>query len=530
MKLTYYLFKSTVKKFEDTIISKKVTASNNFEELKITNEKLNFETKVFIQRNKTKEPKWLKFLENDAEILDKAELKNTVNSFIIILKIYKNDNEYFFGITGGMGFTGINKDKLESDFGLKVTLNCVNPSELKAVDVRNIDIKTRQKRIHINKGSRIDEFEFDFQQDIINLVSGKSKVEKIGKNLRGTASLNLDSDIRFEILGDKCRELLDLYQSEDYKEEFDFIDNMKLIKSKELKNTLFMCLWESIGDRDEKVILTYPDMIEYERCTNFKLMYNSKHKEVEDLDIKKLYDFLDELNINKYENYEKVKVVGLDEFGTPVTTTVSIKEFIVYEIKFEEKLYIFTLNDWYYIEENYYKVIQEEVNKIALMNDGFLHPIKKGESEGSYNERHNNDYFMLMDKDNFQIPKSKSKIEVCDLFSKENHFVCVKRETSSATLSHLFAQGSVSMDLLRNVPEYREKLTSSIDNKFKHLNYNINNFPYDKSIVVYAISTDKGEDIRKIIPFFSKVNLLQHVKRIKELGMDVRLFKIPIIK
>lgn len=530
MRLTYYLFKTSVEGFDDAIISKKVNKQNNYEELKVTNDKLNFDTKVFIQRNKTKEPKWLNFLEKDVQILNKDDLKNTVNSFIILVKIVDKDKDYFFGITAGMGFTGINKDKLESDFGLRVTLNCINPSELKSLDVRNIDTKTKQKRIHINKGSRISEFDLDFQQDIVNLVSGKSKFENIGKTLKGTASLSLESDITFATLGDKCRELLKLYNSDDYKEEFDFIDNMKVIKNKELKETLFKCLWESIGDRDNNVLLTYPDMIEYELCNSFKIIYNSKEKEVEDLDITKLYEFMDEFNIRNYNSYSKIKILGLDEFGNPLTTHVNIKEFIVYEIKFEEKLYIFTLNNWYYIEENYYKNIQEEVNKISIIEGNFLEPIKEGESEGDYNSRHDNDYFILMDKDNFQIPNSRSKIEICDLFSKENHFVCVKRETSSATLSHLFSQGSISIEMMRNVPEYREKLVKAIYKKFNDFEYSIDNFPYDKSTVVYAISTEKDGDIRKIIPFFSKINLLQHTKRINELGMDVQLFKIPIIK
>lgn len=54
MKLTYYLFKDTVENFNETILIKKVNEANNYQELEITNEELNYEAKVFIQRNKTK--------------------------------------------------------------------------------------------------------------------------------------------------------------------------------------------------------------------------------------------------------------------------------------------------------------------------------------------------------------------------------------------------------------------------------------------------------------------------------------------
>lgn len=61
MRLTYYLFKTSVENFDDMIISNKVCEQNNYEELEVTNHGLDFETRVFIQRNKTKEPKWLGF-------------------------------------------------------------------------------------------------------------------------------------------------------------------------------------------------------------------------------------------------------------------------------------------------------------------------------------------------------------------------------------------------------------------------------------------------------------------------------------
>lgn len=529
MKLTYYLFKDTVENFNETILIKKVNEANNYQELEITNEELNYEAKVFIQRNKTKAPKWLEFLENDVDIPNKGELKNTVNSFIILIKINERDNDYFFGITGGMGFTGINKDNLEHDFGLKVTLNSINPKELKSLDVRNIDIKAKQKRIHISKGSTISEFGFDFQQDIVNLVSGKSRFEDIGKTMRGNVSLSLNSGATFKSLGDKCRVLLELYFSEDYKAEFDFIDNMRLVKSKELKDKLFESMWKSMKEKDTRIVLAYPDMIEYEKCNHFKIKYNSKSKGFEDLDISNLYEFIEFAGISDYNKYSNIKIIGLDEFDNPMTTSISIKEFLIYETKVDNKLYIFTLNNWYYIEDNYYQSIQDSVNSIKLINDDFLPPINKGESEGEYNERNENELFLLMDKKNFNIPNSRSKIEICDLFSKQKHFICVKRETSSATLSHLFSQGSVSMDLLKNNFDYRKMLIEKAKEKFVDLELDINDFPYSESTLVYAISTSKDGDIRNIIPFFSKVNLVQHAKRIKELGINVMLYKIPVI-
>ncbi|MEJ9212483.1 DUF6119 family protein, partial [Bacillus smithii] len=113
--------------------------------------------------------------------------------------------------------------------------------------------------------------------------------------------------------------------------------------------------------------------------------------------------------------------------------------------------------------------------------------------------------------------------------SKDFHFVCVKKETRSATLSHLFAQGSVSMQLLRELYDYRKVIVQKFKEKFPEIEINESTFPYSKCKLVYAISTSKSEDIRDVLPFFSKVNLLHHAKLVNRLGIKVVLYKIPVV-
>jgi uncharacterized protein (TIGR04141 family) len=62
---------------------------------------------------------------------------------------------------------------------------------------------------------------------------------------------------------------------------------------------------------------------------------------------------------------------------------------------------------------------------------------------------------VMMDRDNFKIGGAHDKIEVCDLLNEARQMICVKKMVSSATMSHLFSQGSVSATLLRKEPKYR---------------------------------------------------------------------------
>ena len=532
MKLSYYLFNENVRNFNQMVMSNKVNEENNYFELEPTDAERNFEFKVFIQRNRSKEPKWITFLEGDLQIPNRDEIKNTVNSFVILVKVLKSGTPYFFAITGGFGFTAINKNNLESNFGLKVALNTIDTKELKAFDVRNIDLKTRQKRVLFNKGSEIGEFELDFEQDLINLVSGKSRDQDFGTSVRGsTSSLSLNSDITFSRLGEKCIQILDLYLSENYKENFGFIDNVKIIRDPEIIRGLNQNLFEALRDRQsENLSLAYPDMIEYEKCSSYQIKRGQKKLDTTEISLEDLYTLID-LNIgfDSPNDIEKIKIVGYDDANSPVTTAVSLNHFLIYQTEYEQSTYIFSLNNWYRIDNDYFSRIDSEIMEVPLVDDvNFLTSIELNELEGNYNDRQNSDYFLCLDKRNFQVVNTRSKIEICDLLSRDKHFVCVKKGTRSATLSHLFAQGSVSMILLKDSSEYRQHVVRQATQKFPEENYSEENFPYNDCTLVYAISSAKPTDIRITLPFFSKVNLLHHVNLIRRLGIKVALFKIPV--
>lgn len=534
MKLSYYFFNEHATNFNDLILPNKVNEDNNYFELHPRNEQLDFECKVYIQKNRTKEPKWINFLETDIEIPNRDEIKNTVNSFVILIKVLKDENPYFFAITGGFGFTAINRNNLESNFGLKVALNTINSNELKAFDVRNIDLKTKQKRVHINRGSELGEFDLNFEQDLINLVSGKSKDGDVGTSVRGsTSSLSLNSTVTFSQLGEKCSQLLDLFLSDDYKENFSFIDNIKIVKDPEtlteLQNKLFDCLRTR---ETHHISLAYPDMIEYEKCTNYKIKLARKNIETEEVALHNIYSLLDKDGVifNSVDQIKNIKIIGFDASGEPVTSPVSLNHFIIFQTELEGDTYIYSLNNWYKIDSDYFEQIHNSIMAIPIIEDeNFLTAIRYKEREEHYNDRQNVDYFLCLDQANFQIPNSRSKIEVCDLLSRDKHFVCVKKDTRSATLSHLFAQGSVSMQLLRESSEYRNSLVAKAEQKFPEEGYSEQDFPYNECTLVYAISTTRPQDIRDILPFFSKVNLLHHVNLIKRLGIKVALYKIPVL-
>jgi uncharacterized protein (TIGR04141 family) len=66
-----------------------------------------------------------------------------------------------------------------------------------------------------------------------------------------------------------------------------------------------------------------------------------------------------------------------------------------------------------------------------------------------------------------KVKGKTTPIEICDLLSEEGRFIHVKRKLSSSSLSHLFAQGYVSAELLQENSEYRLESLSTIQKQEK---------------------------------------------------------------
>lgn len=101
--------------------------------------------------------------------------------------------------------------------------------------------------------------------------------------------------------------------------------------------------------------------------------------------------------------------------------------------------------------------------------------------------------------------------------------VCVKKLTKSATLSHLFSQGSVSAVLYRGEEAYRERLESAVP-----LIPGADKPSEGTPTIVYAIATERPGLIADALFFFNKVNLISHAKAVRRRGLQVAIAKIEM--
>jgi uncharacterized protein (TIGR04141 family) len=358
-------------------------------------------------------------------------------------------------------------------------------------------------------------------------VAGKPTSTELAKSLSGSDSLAVSCDCDLESIGEKCIHLFKQYHSDAYKTHFAFIDHIQPLSKKDpLVTELDADLQARIDARSqERLTIAYPEVPDYELLNVYRMQYGRKYKDMEELSLTEVYYFLD-LHSEIPALLNKLWVVGLDMNENAVTHKHSLHDYLVCEIERGGDTYILSLGQWFRADTDYVKYVRNNVAYIDdITNDLDLPTIRPGEHEGTYNERVAEEKdWLLLDKLVFQIAQSYDKIEVCDILAAGKRFICVKKMRSSATLSHLFAQGSVSATLLRESSEYRSKITELACSKWSEITFD--GVVAFSITFVYAIPTDKQGPLSSCMFFFSLMNLLEHAQAITRVGFRVALCKI----
>ena len=156
-------------------------------------------------------------------------------------------------------------------------------------------------------------------------------------------------------------------------------------------------------------------------------------------------------------------------------------------------------------------------------------PSYKHKNENEYNEKvaKQNQEFCCMDRINIIHGGGYSKVEFCDLFTKDKQIIHVKRYGGSAVLSHLFSQGVVSGELFIADEEFRKKVNRKLSDSHK-ITDAVSKPDASEYKIIFAIISSFEKVLE--IPFFSKVNLKNARRRLETYGYQVALQKIKTEK
>ena len=422
-------------------------------------------------------------------------------------------NNRWVVLTFGMTYHQLKDNCYEYDFGLRTTLNALDPKKIKSTDILQPENAKRQ-RIQIPSASSLNFFDIRHDESIIKKLTGAVKFEyhDLFKNATGASSLRISSSLQPNEIIELCNRLIEIYDKTDYIQSFPDIQNIVPVKDPDRLNILHQKLLEAFRDAPRELVLSIPDIIDY--SNSFKVKYNGagrSNTEYEDIYIGDYRNYLEERNItevNDINAFYRHQMAIIDENGETIKQYNIYKSFL-YDCKIEGISYHLCEGEWYEIDSNYIQKLEKALNPYFIDSHTFLHNCDKArEDDYNISVRDANTDVLCLDKTNIS-PKGQTAVEPCDLITvldNKINLVHVKISTRSSNLSHLFNQGVNSIELLRLQEESREKLKTLVEENpmFCQL---IDNGLYT---VTYGIVTKKTGHSEKL-PIFSRISLFREL-------------------
>lgn len=517
--------------FSIYLLKKNFSASNSLDDdhilIKANAKRLPKGGELYIQKNEPKPTWWSEFW----EIEDSLEHMN--QGAIIFIPITINDEERVFALTFGHAYHALKHIAYEYDFGLRTTLNALDPLKIKSTDTLSPETAKRA-RIQSPSVSSLSFFDFKSDESIVKKLQGvvKDEYEHLFKNVSGTSSLKFSTRLPPEEINALLIELLNIYVKEDFKETFPDLQSILPVNDPTIIGKLNIELLNGFKCRSENLLLTLPDVIS--SAQNISYSYaglRSDNISYEDVCIEHYRDYLNNKDFDVdnicFEHFLGHKLVLKDDNGITVKS-YPILSCMLFECEVDNICYHLCDGEWYAIEKDFLVRLRNELDPIFIdkdvdsINDIKIDFIKDCEykDEGEYNKfiASQLEDLICLDQKSISVRK-QSTVEPCDiLYCKDNfaNFIHLKVSIRSSSLSHLFNQGMNSIELIRSEKESKTKLKGFIENS-EHKKI-IDNGKY---AVIYGIITNKDKSLKsKALPMFSRISLMRAIKTFRLWNVD----------
>jgi len=145
--------------------------------------------------------------------------------------VFIPSGERTFALSFGHVSHNLNDIGYEHDFGLRVTLNSLDPKKLRSTDVLEPSASRRQ-RTQLPTESELTLFDFDRDSTILRRLTGKVKDEQrhLFKHATGASNLRISTAVAADRLTGLCSELLQLYKSDAFEATFPNLQNISPVR------------------------------------------------------------------------------------------------------------------------------------------------------------------------------------------------------------------------------------------------------------------------------------------------------------
>lgn len=475
---------------------------------------------LFIAPAERRTPRWAKILGNRVD-LDELGISTSNAAGVLLVPT----STRLFALTFGFGRHMLRNEVIEERFGLKATLNAIDPDSIRSLDRKSFESLARQVHEQATRPAQARDFGLDIEQDMLRAVVGTPKDPSFATRMYGkdavVASINhgLEGIVGFL---ERCEAFA---QDEGYKRTYPWVDHIAEISDKSKISDLDELLLARIRSKSFAGLwLALPDRVEWHRVEGFKFTSRATTPVTPNLELADLLATIDDLaKLSTKVLKRKKAYVYAHDTQYPIEQW-SAYQCICFEATLGAETFLLNGGKWYRVDSDFTKTIDAAF--AAMPRSDLVLPESTETDEGEYNARvcaADKRRFELLDKRVVNHGGGHSSVEICDILTSDRRLVHIKRYGGSSVLSHLFSQAAVSGELLCSDASFRKKANAKI--KQDSLKLSVDAFePRDYEIVLGIINWSKKE---LSLPFFSRVSLRATARRLMLFGYKVTLLSIP---
>lgn len=499
-----------------------------------------FTATVFIAPATENPPAWAPFL---TSAFSEVQVTSGVHpSAVLFVRTAESANQSPVTIAFTFGPAGrfmIDPAAYVRGYGLKTALNLIYPSNsrdtprLRSVDSKRRDSSVLRSRVQSSADVDFEAFDVSQLRDVLDKAVGQPYDPRWGQRVQGGDALVLNLSVGVGELGKLCRDIEKVSRRDDYRAKFAWIDNIQPVSDPRLKERIENEIIALLKAKELSGIgLTPPEILDWSTVSGFRYHFDRKdtqggvrHPDLRIEDYVRGLERTLQLPSIDLDYLRRSQIYPCDVNGD-VSARWPVWRCLVAELEVDGESYILDEGELFRVNGDYLTDLDQFLQAIPPASC-VLPATTVTESEDQYNKSVAKALgYLLLDKQNVvAVPGKTTPIEVCDLLSSDRHLVHVKRHLSSSTLSHLFAQGLVSAELLQTSPAFRAAVEKKVANTVKGKTlfaplFSAGVQPSEWK-VVYAVAAEwRGQGPTRL-PFFSKVNLREAYNNLTARGFTV---------
>jgi len=464
--------------------------------------------------------------------------QSATSQAVLIRKIFIGHKGITFAICFGTGFHMLRRDAYEPRFGLLTVLNVVGENSLRRIDKHDISGTPKFTAEQLSKkGGQID-FGLDIELDILLGATGtldkdlkkERHLQKLfGTTLSGKSNLSISAKFNIDNIDRLLRAAYFASNVKRYERKgFEWVDKIELLKKDTNKHKeLIAKLDQKLANNNQipKIWIAVPELVEWQDIKGF---YFDNHRDnlFGDVTFQGLRQVISgDLSVARLRT---IKVNALHSGGAKNVYEWTAYECLYAEVELEDDSYILINSEWYKLKGDFVAETNAKYRNIITNHASQISFKNYEAADGNENGYNTNMAALIanavcMDAKNISHGGKYNKVEFCDIFDRDRkNIVHIKKYSGSSVLSHLFAQGYVSAQLLLNDSEFKTKVENKI-REVSNSNYSFGDIENYKVIFGIIAKPNTFE-----LPLFSKVNLNNIFMRIHSMrGYSPSIAFIP---